>query len=1376
MIGMIINLAISIGEGEIGNLPLWTRGVGYPQVPVKVITINLLPHERIKDVIVKDIKQRPIRYTPTIARVIDDSKDVPEHFSTYPERVAFIGNQGFFRGNNLAFIVVSALQIKNDTVYLNERVEFDVIKENANFNYEVPASSNPRIWGKIFNEFGIANTNGYIEDTGVDMIILTTERLKESWKPLANLHMLQGYRVKILTVEWIRENSYGRNIQEKIRNFLKFAYTNWGLSALLIGADAFSIPPIRTYVPLFSGYYEMIYGNDVLTDFYYASLDGEWDTDGNYWSGDLDSIDFVPDIMVGRFPATSPDEVESFIQNVIYNETSKSFDGISFDFFSANLFGYPTVPEDSADGCLMVYNLGTILTSFPPNKIKFVCEKDSRVITDSINSSKPSTIFFLMHANHRVLVNRNLYYNDVFEYSDIDNITTPVPLAGFAACFANEPFTNSVGKEFVMKGKAVVSIGASKADFTLSVYSLWYPLFDSLNSLRSNPTTGYIFNIMKIFISGVSYYSPLYRYLMFAYHMIGDPLTRVFTEEPPAFKVYKSVYDGRVEFTLRYLDNSPVKGALIVITDGERLISKGFTDNDGKVVLNYKSPYGDTLFWGVNVQGAPLKFGRFISEYTGEYLVLDSVYMGPGRNTILRVILSNRSQSDVIVRPILRSNDAIVESYPNAKTIPAGKSEKFEYRIRILKDKAANFELEAGDQTFRFSVMPKLVNVNFVAAKWNMVGDSIALYLDIANYGSLRSDSIRISNVFASLKGWSDNYTWIKTFEPLNPNESSKFRWSIKVKGKVGDTVKLYLFNGKEYVDVFSVVIDSVRINVDSLNAEPVNGGVRLSWVGGDSGTTWRIYVDGNPLNIPPFRGSHITVELQDFQEHAFAVSPVKNGIEGNLSSAIISRSNPPLRFARNIELINNSGSEWPYNSSPIISQLIPSTPEPEIILSSADKKIYILDIYGSILRTLELPSKITTTPISIGEYIIVGTEDESINMIHYSGVIKWRTELPDIPKYIMASKLEMNKVYVVAVSLSGSIYVIDTLNGTISASKTFLADTIMLSPPATYDMDRDGIWDIVFKVDTFVYVFDKDLNTKPGFPVVLHASLGMHYTRYMFVWDMDKDGYAEIVVCGHRNYIISHNGSVILRDSSAYYPNSYCIPGDFDGDGRYDIAFYNGREVGMYKIDSGKLVMLDTISETYPTARHPVISDIDGDGRHEIIISNAYGHLNAYSYGNRNHSGFPINLSDDNRYKNASVISAPAIINYNRNAILFAPIVGNMLFSWNIPSSYGIWEMFRKNQWATGSPISIDEIYTTTTISGVKGESIERFRVVIGRDYMEVWTDGNIEAKIYSISGRLIESAKGTDILRLKFDLPRGIYIAKVITNSGIRFYKLII
>ncbi|MFZ8834766.1 MAG: C25 family cysteine peptidase, partial [Candidatus Caldipriscus sp.] len=346
---------------ELENLPKFAEYSGFPLIPYKVLVINLGEDEKVSGIRIKSIKQREISYKLDFALPVDTpGSQTPKTYlpQTYPKEIVFVGNQGFFRGNRLAFIIVSAIHIRNGRTYLNEEVSFEIIKSKENLRFSRPKYSDDRIWGGTFKLLGISKyqTSSFLPQDRVDLAIITSENLKPHWKNLADFKNSVGIRTEIYTVEWISSNFPGNSIPTKIRNFLKYLYENFGLSALLIGADPQEVPPLRTNVPLFydtlSGYGSS-FRDFLLTDFYYSALDGEWNTNGDRWDGGWgDTLDLIPDILVGRIPFSSPENVINYVNSLIDYETRRNFDSPNFVFFGSNLFG-DTANPDSADGCMI---------------------------------------------------------------------------------------------------------------------------------------------------------------------------------------------------------------------------------------------------------------------------------------------------------------------------------------------------------------------------------------------------------------------------------------------------------------------------------------------------------------------------------------------------------------------------------------------------------------------------------------------------------------------------------------------------------------------------------------------------------------------------------------------------------------------------------------------------------------------------------------------------------------------------------------------------------------------------------------------------------------------------------------------------------------
>lgn len=68
--------------------------------------------------------------------------------------------------------------------------------------------------------------------------IVTPASLVSSFQPLADWNTKLGDRDTVVSLESIDAGFSGRDLAEKIRNFVAYAHEEWGLEYLLLGGDA----------------------------------------------------------------------------------------------------------------------------------------------------------------------------------------------------------------------------------------------------------------------------------------------------------------------------------------------------------------------------------------------------------------------------------------------------------------------------------------------------------------------------------------------------------------------------------------------------------------------------------------------------------------------------------------------------------------------------------------------------------------------------------------------------------------------------------------------------------------------------------------------------------------------------------------------------------------------------------------------------------------------------------------------------------------------------------------------------------------------------------------------------------------------------------
>jgi hypothetical protein len=150
-----------------------------------------------------------------------------------------------------------------------------------------------------------------------DLLIITTDALKTGFEPLQQTHDATGVATVIKTLTDI-----GGSDLESIRNYIRAAYTDWGVEYVLIGGDDNIVAAPILWV---SGMDENVsyYEDTMPADLYYACLDGpyNYDNDG-YWGEPNDGtdggdVDLVAEVYVGRACVGTTTEVNNFVTKTV---------------------------------------------------------------------------------------------------------------------------------------------------------------------------------------------------------------------------------------------------------------------------------------------------------------------------------------------------------------------------------------------------------------------------------------------------------------------------------------------------------------------------------------------------------------------------------------------------------------------------------------------------------------------------------------------------------------------------------------------------------------------------------------------------------------------------------------------------------------------------------------------------------------------------------------------------------------------------------------------------------------------------------------------------------------------------------------------------
>lgn len=157
------------------------------------------------------------------------------------------------------------------------------------------------------------------------ILLITSPKLAEAWKPFAQWKSSQGRDTQILTTAEIGERQEGSDLQDKMRRCIREYIDQRGTRWVILGGDSSPdggvVPDRDTYHSAFGKENEPI-----PTDIYYLSPK-DWDADGDGIHGefedDRESIVY-PDgkVGIGRIPVRTLADVAAYTDKVIAYESN----------------------------------------------------------------------------------------------------------------------------------------------------------------------------------------------------------------------------------------------------------------------------------------------------------------------------------------------------------------------------------------------------------------------------------------------------------------------------------------------------------------------------------------------------------------------------------------------------------------------------------------------------------------------------------------------------------------------------------------------------------------------------------------------------------------------------------------------------------------------------------------------------------------------------------------------------------------------------------------------------------------------------------------------------------------------------------------------
>jgi len=150
---------------------------------------------------------------------------------------------------------------------------------------------------------------------GPTLVILVADSLLPEARVYARLRVLSGEVPVIYTLSWLDQHVFGGDRFYRIRMLLRQLWQRFGRFHVMLVGGPDQIPLGWSRVPgVFPSdpFYETF-----PTEFGYMFLDGLWDRNGDGLGGELaDSVDLIPDVVVGRLPVRTRQEFQHYLEKV----------------------------------------------------------------------------------------------------------------------------------------------------------------------------------------------------------------------------------------------------------------------------------------------------------------------------------------------------------------------------------------------------------------------------------------------------------------------------------------------------------------------------------------------------------------------------------------------------------------------------------------------------------------------------------------------------------------------------------------------------------------------------------------------------------------------------------------------------------------------------------------------------------------------------------------------------------------------------------------------------------------------------------------------------------------------------------------------------
>ncbi len=947
-------------------------------------------------------------------------------------------------------------------------------------------------------------------DSPIDVVIVTDTSLIDA----AHTYLdptKYGFSARFIAVEDIYPVYDGIDNAEKIRKFLKDAYVNWGFFVLYLVGDYTHIPVKDLNAIGADGIMA-----DNPSDLYYAVLDGEINTDGDYLFGESLEDDIIPDVFYSRLEVRTPGEIADFaakLEEYKFHHPAEFFSNLLFEGASVQPTGTDYTGANKKNGIIENLSLDTIFNITKMYSDIDVTGGDVEVSAENfVDFLQSNPFWFINHFDHGNQVNISMGSRSgggSLSLYDIVTLENPYyPLFYSFSCDVNRLDTDNIARRWTINphGGGIGFYAHSNTAWTVQAN-----MDDILWSIIAEGDALFTGQLLSVWISRLNYDPYCAQILGFC----GDPLTPIPSRAPdPSISVsvapeFLSPSDSAVYV---HIFGDFGDSVMFALSDGARILDRGFahssefsahfryTGKDTVFLVLYTFPVKMFAIPVIDGEGAvvlPLSAG--VSEVSGDG---DGV-VEPGEMFRIEWALANTGTGEFngysrVYAPELSLVDSQFCSIPPGDTARLH-SDVFSYSdsVRAVRRGHIIVSADARQDTFSatfsgINLAPIFVILRNLEGFYPEAGDFAFLGIILKNpsVGDARAA------VFKLLSSGIDPYPDSVVVHSIgSPYDTIWFDFSLP--GDFGGTAEFVLLSrgeGFEYCDTLQVEFPPV---VDSLWVEPAGDHITIFWEPPSSAAVrYYVYRSESP------EGYYSLLTPEPIASSVYTDYCAGEGDEFYYCVAVVDSLNnvglpsEPVYGWLTFELADGFPVDLPLGVWPRAA--------PVFVDADGDGvcEIYVADIFGNLCA------------------------------FHYDG-----TELVD-------STPEPDPLIATGAGINHGFW----------------------ASPAVGDIDCDGVPEIVLAdrniYDSKIYVIDPWGNPKPGFPLDIRTSV----LRAVVLYDLDGDGYLEIIAAGESSKLLicrydgtPYVGGDIVVDNMPERASgpTYSAPAvaDLDGDGHPEIV-----------------------------------------------------------------------------------------------------------------------------------------------------------------------------------------------------------------------------